>query len=560
MTAMHKRHGTMTVMLLAMLLARAEAGAQTPPAAPAPGAADERQAFARALPWEERVGAGAVRRITAREAVDLAMQHNLDVVIERYNRLVTDQRIAVARGAYDPLVSLTTSRSAATSPLTGSAGGAGIPTEEVTLTGFSPGVRQTLPGGGSAAVTVSSLRTETSSTAPTLNPVTVATLTAAVTQPLLRGFLATATDRQIDLARLDSEISASTYRQRLTTVVQQVLTQYWELQYAISVYDTRRQSKDLALVQYDATKLRVQNGLLSPIALTAARAEIASRERDILQSEVQIIAAENAFKLLISDDPASPIWAMALLPVDSPAPEPGVPTFDEALALATARRPELEQLRLQLAQNAIDRRFYRREKLPTVNLTASLTSSGRSGLALLKVDDVRVPDPTNPSYGGFQRSWRQVFGFDYPGWGLGLTVQVPIGNRTAAAQYEQTTLVKSRLDTLRTRTLQAVMVDVRNTVQVIATQRKSLEAARLTTELFAEQLEGQTARYAAGFSNDFELRRYQRDLVDARVKELRALVDLQLAVIALQRATDTLVEESGAAPRPTAGGGRRPAA
>jgi outer membrane protein TolC len=90
-----------------------------------------------------------------------------------------------------------------------------------------------------------------------------------------------------------------------------------------------------------------------------------------------------------------------------------------------------------------------------------------------------------------------------------------------------------------------VRVEVKNTVQVIATQRKSLEAARLTTQLFKEQLEAQTARYEANFSSDFELRRYQRDLVDARVRELRALVDLQLAVIALQRATDTLLDEYG---------------
>lgn len=551
MTPMRRRRGIITAAAVVLLLTGT--GAQTPPATPAAPAqppAGENQEFARVLPWEERIAAaGPVRRISAREAVDLAMQNNLDVVIERYNQQVVQQRVAMALGAYDPSLSLTTTRSALTTPLNGVAGGAGIPSEEVNVTGFSPSLRQTLPGGGSAAVALTSARTGTSSTTAVLNPVTVSTLTAAVTQPLMRGFLATSTDRQIDLARLDAEISASLYRQRLTTVVQQVLAQYWELQYAINVYDTRRQSKDLALVQYDATKLRVQNGLLPPIALTAARAEIASRERDILQSEVQIIGAENALKLLISQDPASPLWGTALLPTDIPTPNPSVPTYDEALDLATTRRPELEQLRLQLAQNAVDRRFFRREKLPTVNLAASLTSSGRSGVALLKVNDLRVPDPTNPSYGGFQRSWRQVFGFDFPGWALGLTVQLPIGNRSAAAQYEQTTLVKSRLDTQRTKTLQAVMVDVRNAVQVITTQRKSLEAARLTTQLFAEQLEGQTARYEAAFSNDFELRRYQRDLVDARVKELRALVDLQLAIIALQRATDTLVEESGAAPR-----------
>ena len=67
----------------------------------------------------------------------------------------------------------------------------------------------------------------------------------------------------------------------------------------------------------------------------------------------------------------------------------------------------------------------------------------------------------------------------------------------------------------------------------------------MTTQLFDEQLDAQTARYEANFSNDFELRRYQRDLVDARVRELRALVDLQLATIALRRATDALLDEYG---------------
>jgi outer membrane protein TolC len=546
MTETHRR--VCLALCAWMLVAGVEAGGQTPVAPAAPPAAAREQAFAPTLPYEERITRDRrVQRMTSREAVELALRNNLDMAIERYNEQLARQRLNAARGYYDPSVSLTASRSSAASPLTGSSGGTAIPSDQIDVTAYSPGVKQNIPGGGSASVSLLSTRTGTSSTVPTLNPVVSSSLGASLTQPLLRGFLVTAADRQIDLARIDAELAASQYRQRLTGMVQQVLAQYWELAYAISVYETRRQSKDLAIVQYEGTKMRVQSGLLPPIALTAARAEIASRERDILQAEVQIIGAENALKLLISQDPASPVWERVVLPTDRPAPDSGAITFEEALALATTRRPELEQLRLQMAQNAIDRTFYRRETLPTVNLTASLTSAGRSGTALVKLGDARIADPTNPSFGGFQRSWRQVFGFDFPAWALGLTVQVPLGNRAARAQLEQVNLIRNRLDTQKTKTLQSVMVDVRYTVQVIATQRKSLEAATLTTQLFAEQLEGQTARYAAGFSNDFELRRYQRDLVDARVKELRALVDLQLAVIALQRATDTLLDTYGVA-------------
>ncbi len=516
MTVMTRR--CPSLLCAALLIAQIPAAAQGPPPQLPPPAMrpppESAQEFSRTLPWDTRAAeAGPVRRLGARDVVALAMVHNLDIVIERYNQQVAAQRVVAARGAYDPSISMNTVLTSVTNPLTGAAGAAAIPTEHLDIASLSPGLRQLLPGGATATVSAASTRTRTSSTSPVLNPVVATSLTAAVTQPLLRGFLATPADRQIDLARLDAELTASLYRQRLTSIVQQVLALYWELQYAIRVHDTRRQSKDLAIVQYDATRMRVQNGLLPPVALTAARAEIASRERDVLQAEVQIIGAENGLKLLISQDPASSIWSEALLPVDDPAAEPAVPTYREALDRATAGRPELEQLRLQLEQNAVDRRFFRRETLPTVNLTASLTSSGRSGVALLKVNGLGTEDPTE-------------------------------------AVYQQATLVRGRLDTQRTKLLQAVMVDVRNALQVISTQRKSLEAARLTTQLFAEQLEGQTARYTAGFSNDFELRRYQRDLVDARVKELRALVDLQLAVIALQRATDTLLEASGAAGAP----------
>ena len=360
-----------------------------------------------------------------------------------------------------------------------------------------------------------------------MTPTFGSVFSGSVTQPLMRGFIHTATDRQVDLFRFDAAIARSQYRQKVTQVMQQVLNQYWELVFAIESYEARRQSKDLALLQYESTQVRVQNGLLAPVALTASRAEIASRERDLLQAEVLIINAENALKQLLAEDPSSPIWDAAILPTDRPDAEESPLSVSSAQDLARQQRPELEQLRHQLSQNRVDNTFYRWERRPTVNLTANMTSIGRTGTVLQRTPDGRAPDATNPAFGGFQSAWRQAFDFDFPAWGVNLTVQVPFRNRTADAQLAQVSVVGSRLSTQMTKTMQSVSVEVRNVFQVIATQRKSLEAARLTTQLFEEQLEAQTARYDAGFSSDFELLRYQRDLVDARVRELRALVDLQ---------------------------------
>lgn len=527
------------------ILLLAPGGLQAQPAQ-TPGSRPASEEFPPAPPYIERVARERpVTTLGVREVVERTVRANLDLLIERYNQMLTRQKVVASQGFYDPTLSLSSSVGAATNPLTAAPGDARVPGETVETSSFGPTLRQNLFGGGSLTATMTNSYSQTSSQTPTVNPSFASVFSASATQPLLRGFVRTATDRLVKNGRFDVDIGDLQYRQRVTQVLQQVLNQYWELVFATESYEARRQSRNLAVIQYENTRLRIQAALLAPVALTAARAEIASRDRDMLQAEVQIINAENSLKQLLSDDPASPIWGTEIVPTDRPNPGDVPLTLDEALNLARDRRPELEQLRLQMAQNEVDRTFYRWEKKPTVSLTAGLVSTGKSGTVYQRLAEGRVPDPSNASFGGYQSSWRQLFGFDFSAWAASLNVQVPLRNRSADSQLEQARIAQTRLQTQMTRTVQSVTVEVRNLFQVIATLKRSLDAARLTTQLFEEQLEGQTARYEVGLSTDFELLRYQRDLVDARVREVRALVDLQLALIALDKATDRLIDANG---------------
>ena len=89
-----------------------------------------------------------------------------------------------------------------------------------------------------------------------------------------------------------------------------------------------------------------------------------------------------------------------------------------------------------------------------------------------------------------------------------------------------------------------IIVEVRNAYESLATRQKSLEAANVASQLSREQWEGETKRFEAGLSTNFEVLRLQRDLAQSQVSELRALVDYQLALTALQKALFTIVEES----------------
>ncbi len=525
----------MTHRMLMALLAAVLAG-------PAAAQSPEGQ-FAPTAPYRDQVEArGRVVVMTVDDVVQRALANNLDVLIERYNLDLSHQRLAGARGAYDPVLSFASGRGTTVNALTAASGALAIPTEQVDSFSGSFLVRQNLEWGSTASISMSGQRLETSNPAALLSPVYSSAATATVTQPLLRGFVHNTTTRQVSLTEVDTRIAAAQYRLKVTQVMQQVLNQYWELVFAIESYEARRQSKAVAMLQYENTSARVRNGLLTPVALTSAQAEIASRQRDLLQSQVLIITAENGLKQLLAEDPGSPIWESSIIPGEKPSPDSPVLPLPDVQALARARRPELEQVNLQLSQNKIDRSFFTWEAKPQVNLGASLTAVGRAGTSLQRTADGRIVDPSNPAFGRLNTVWSQLFNRDFPAWTVNLNIQVPIGNRAAAAQLAQSRIVGDRLSTQLAKLQQSVSLEAQNAWQVIGVQRQSLEAARLTTRLFEQQLEAQQARYEAGFSSDFELLRHQRDLVDARVRELRATVDLQQGLIALQRATDTLLD------------------
>ncbi len=125
-----------------------------------------------------------------------------------------------------------------------------------------------------------------------------------------------------------------------------------------------------------------------------------------------------------------------------------------------------------------------------------------------------------------------------------MDLQIPLRNRSNEADLSTALIRERQLSSTLKNQEQMIIVEVRNAYEGLATRRKSLEAATVASQLSMEQLDGETKRFEAGLSTNFEVLRFQRDLAQSQVSELRALVDYQLAVTALQKALFTIVEES----------------
>ena len=498
---------------------------------------------------------GAVLDLSLKDAIRLALTNNLEITIENFNEELNRERSVTTRGFFDPILNfrfgLQSSETLSTNLLTAGAA------ETFIVDGFvwDQSVDQNVPGGGRLNASFGNNRRKTNdNTFSTINPEFASDFSLGFTQPLWRGFLRTATDRELKLINLDSEISNSQFRQRVSEIVQQVENQYWELVFTIENQETRRQSMSLAVVQYENNRKRVEIGVLAPIEITAARAEVSIREQEMIQAEVQIVNAQNALKRLLAADPQDSIWNLTLIPTEAPKTEQIGIDLHQAIEAALSRRPELEQMKLELGKNDVDQEYYQRESKPTVNLQVSFGSTGRAGTVFdivpvfdedgEVIDQERVPAPDSPAFGNFIQSIDQVFRFNFTNWAVFADVQIPLRNRTANGQLAQVGLARERLLSQVKNQQQLIMVDVRNAFEGLAIQRKSLEAASVARQLSQEQLDGENKRFEAGLSTNFEVLRFQRDLAQARVQELRALVDYQLALTALEKAMDTIVNEN----------------
>jgi HAE1 family hydrophobic/amphiphilic exporter-1 len=498
-----------------------------------------------------------VRELSVKDAIRLALINNLEIAIEDYNEDLNRQQIFGTRGFYDPRLRFEVGWAATENPARSILdAGRGIPVNTTDRIYFDTSLVQNLPNGSSFTLSFNNNRFSTNSTFSFMNPSFGSNFAVELRQPLWRGFQKTQTRLQLKLYNLQTEISDSQFQQKVSEIVQQVQNQYWELVFAIESYEAIRKSMELAIIQHENNQKRVRIGVMAPIEITASRAEVATREQEMIQSEVQIITSQNGLKRYLAPDPTAPIWNLTLIPTQRPQVQDLAITLDEAIGRALERRPELEQNRLAREQVEMEREYYQREGRPTVDLVASLTNTGRAGEIFGSefvdadgdgVPDTRlqnVPQPANPFFGRFGNSWGQVFGFDYINYTLGVSVEIPLRNRANEAERASLLIEDRRLTSRLKNQQQMIIVEVRNAYESIATQRKRLEAARVARQLSEAQLKGENKRFQAGLSTNFEVLRYQRDLSQSQVQELRARVDHQQAVTDLEKAMYTIVDSN----------------
>jgi len=480
--------------------------------------------------------------VSLEDCIVRALKDNLGVAVQVLGPQISAESVNAAQEKYIPSLSLSYSSRKTENAAYSYLDSPGASTVNKTQNYNFMSANQTLPTGGTLRLDFTGYRTTTNQRGTTIDPRFGTTMSFNLSQPLLKNFGPKISRREILVAKNNLGVSEESLKNTLMTTVYNVESAYWNLVYSIENLEVRKQSLALAQDLLEKNQRSVEVGTLAPIEVLSARAEVATREADLIQAETQIKSNEDALRLLLDISEAEGQSVSALLPKDKPTYVPRTVNFEEAIAAAIQNRPDLEISRIGLETEKINLSYAKNQVLPEVNLSASYSSPGIDGTRLI----YNTPSPLDPGAeiidripGGIGGALKQSINFTYPNWNLGLTLNLPLSNVFGKASLAQARLNMRQAMLEMENQKEQVYIEIKNAVRAVEANYKRILAFTTARELSEQKLAAEEEKRRVGMSTNYVVLTYQRDLANARISELNSIISYNVSLAALERSMGT---------------------
>ena len=190
------------------------------------------------------------------------------------------------------------------------------------------------------------------------------------------------------------------------------------------------------------------------------------------------------------------------------------------VTLALKMRPEMNQARLLIQRDELELVKTRNGLLPKLDLFLTL---GKSGFA-----------------DSFARSYREIGGRDYDLL-VGLNASFPPRNRDALARDSRATWTRQQAIDALANLAQLVEVDVRGAYIELLRTRQQIHATAVTRKLQETTVRVEMAKFDAGKSTSLLVAQAQRNLLNAQINEIQAVVGYLKALVELRRLEGSLL-------------------
>jgi outer membrane protein TolC len=463
-----------------------------------------------------------------RTAIQLALLKNFQIKVEEFTPLIAKARLFSASGRFDPTLEASYTydqnrrdlraldpnfdSGAPNSPGTDRFAETSGSELDTTITGLTPwGLRYDFGGAITRNTNTRSSNFEQYDTF----------VGGSINQPLLRNFGTDVNLAEIRRARADQAISSWSLQARVIDVITDTIFVYNDLYFSIRNLEVEKRSRELAAQLLNDNQKRAEIGVMSPLDVLQAQADVASREERVLVAERAVFDNQNFLKQLVTDE----ITTILRTRIDIAEPPFDFQVdvdLDRDLHRAFDLRPDYRQALLEIQKRNINVVFTKNQTLPRLDLVASLGLNGLGTTLGESINNVSGPSNIAASAGA-------IF-------------SLPVPNRTARGEAQASELEVARALIDLKRLEQAIYIEADNAAGQIDTTRKRIEASRVAREFAERTLDAAQARLASGTATTFEVLQFQRDFAQAEINEVRALTDHQKSIAEYARRTGRTME------------------
>ncbi|MBE0503242.1 MAG: TolC family protein [Desulfuromonadales bacterium] len=469
------------------------------------------------------------------EVLFRGLEVNFDLQAQRLNLPISREEITVEAARFDLMAHAAVSAAGERTPTAASS--FTDPYDRRRQSGATIGLGKEFHSGLDARLSLEGSRLSNNAVTPGLDPEYRTYLLLDFTQPLLRDFGRAVNTTNLRLADQRLQQARFGYLDQAQRLAEELELSYFELARSHEILRLRIESRELARELLAGNRDKFEAGIVPITEVQEAETAAAARDEQVVVARQQMEIAANRLKKLLEIGHNDPLAAVLLQTEPLPGIEQVWPPLETALQTALVARPDLERQRLEIASRDLRLAYFQNQKLPRLDLAASLGVNGLSGDA---------EDPATPgalaNRGDSWRSLDQAASGDGYAWFAGLRFAYPLENRAAAANYRRAGHEKRQaLYTLKGLE-STVETEVRNALTAVERGFERVQVAERFQQLADITLSQEMERLSEGLTDTFRILDFQAVVIEARVRKANALIDFNAGLSRLYRAMGANLE------------------
>lgn len=442
--------------------------------------------------------------------------------------------------SYDPMLTGALNNEHYTQPLSNTALYNTQTLQENTTNG-NIGYSQAFPTGTTLSAVFDNSRGATNSPNSFLNPTLNSYYHVELQQQLMAGFGFGPNLRYLRIAKNNQKISDAAFKLQVVTTITQIENMYWDLVAAYEDEQVKTQSLEFAQRTLDIGRKQLALQAIPAMEVMKDEGEVANSEQDLTIAKSALQFQELLIKNALTKNLDDPILeAMPVHPTDSSTIQTETTTgsTEDSIALALRDRIELKESDIDLQNRNISRDAARNALLPTVALTAFYGGTGLAG----------PPNPASSMSSTSGTNWggavQHAFNNTAPDYYVGVSVEIPIRNRVAKSDQYRAELEMSQAQLRLQQLKKQIRIEVRNAQYALEQSKARVEFATKARDLAKRTFDITAKEQELGAGSSYQTLAARHDLAEAESTLVAAMTAYQKAKIELVRSIGSTLDEN----------------